>query len=64
MKTGRSPFSPPLSGSSCLTSLLQHHHLPRLHKIPSLEPVEVDPAGEGARIPPDGLAGGLVLPTE
>jgi len=29
-----------------LLRLFEENHLPRLHKIPSLKPVEVDPTGE------------------
>jgi len=43
-------------------NLLQHHHLPRLHKNPSLETVEVDPTGERACIPPGCFVSGFLLP--
>jgi len=60
-KKGRSRFSPPFSGSWRFTGLFQHHHLPRLHKIPCLKPVEVDPTGERACIPPGCFVCGFLL---
>jgi len=44
------------------TKLLQKNHLPRLHKIASLKPVEIDPAGEGAGIPPNSLVSSFLVP--
>ena len=42
-------------------ALFEQNHLSRLHKITCLEPIKVDPAGEGACIPPGGFVAGFLL---